>query len=389
MVEHGNRKSGKAHRHALRRLQVHRAVADFSAFKAETVQYRLELRANPNARLIRAFGLENSFTTTDPYVHTEFVRKAKKAIQTAGTEEWIMLGDDTKKLIHRCLSHFENERPYIPLAHLIRVVSFGLISSKLFSIDPSKMDIDDATTATEAINRLWAQSKERDAVPSLYDIELLYNALRRVLPIPGPFSGTENPLNLIMPAYETLWRVVLLTFVSVTDINIDPITRHRLQQALDCVPKCLQQNNEAEKNALAIAKEGLRLYPPTKRIYRAQTNTCDEERADVEACHRSPEIWGPDALEFKPMRFYGQAELTLDQRSSYFPFGVGSHMCPAAAGFGERIITLLVVELARISLARGIAGIHLGNARAHEGQTGLLPTGRCDMESWTLELDQH
>ncbi|KAI1419363.1 hypothetical protein F5Y12DRAFT_789120 [Xylaria sp. FL1777] len=371
----------------------HRRIADFSFWNAPTLDDRLKIRAKPNGRLITAFHLNNSFTTTDVHVHQEFLRKAKRAIRLVHTDDWINLGKVTRTSLDFCLKYFKDVQPYMPLASLVRLVSFSVVLHVLFKLDPSEIDLDEARKATEAINRLWIQSKSRKSNPSLYDQKVLQNALEILLPKEFPCDDRTHPLNLIMPAYETLWRVVLLTFTSVASLNVNRRTAEELQDAVENVPQCFCQKNNTEMRALAIAKEGLRLYPPTKRIYRADGDRYSIA-ANVEAWQHNATIW-PNAISFDPTRFhnweYGGTvniprEITL-RRLSYFPFGVGRHTCPAAAGFGDRIITLLVVELTRRFGTRQTGlKIHFDNI-VHGVFVDLLPTGRSDMENWVLELE--
>ncbi|KAI3324676.1 cytochrome P450 [Xylariaceae sp. AK1471] len=396
------------HRRAEHRVKKYRRIADFTALNAGALEERLKLRAKPNARLVLAFNLDNSFTTVDKHVHQEFLKRANNAIRLVRTQDWIELGKVTETILNLCMEYFRRELPYVPLAPLVRVVSFSLVLHVLFDVEPSEIDLSEARIATDAINRLWTQSKDQNSIPSLYDKTLLNNALSKLLPQQFPCDRASHPLNLIMPAYETLWRVVLQTFVSVASRNRDPNTWEALQEAVENVPQCFcQKGNDVEARVLSIAKEGLRLYPPTKRVYRA-TSIEDGDSgiiaADVEACHRDCEVWGPDALEFKPARFHnwsredttksqGQSnrfKLQTEnfQKFNYFPFSVGTHACPAAAGFGERIITLLVIELTRHFWTRqkGLK-IHFGNVEVQEQHSAPLPSGRDDMENWVLEVE--
>lgn len=116
------------------------------------------------------------------------------------------------------------------------------------------IDLEEATKATKAINELWIQSKGQGVAPSLYEKKLLSNTLKKLLPNQPVEDDHFHPLDLIMPAYETLWRVVLLTFVSIASQNVDPVITDELQEAVRNVPECYCQKNDAEMRALAIAK---------------------------------------------------------------------------------------------------------------------------------------
>ena len=134
-----------------------------------------------------------------------------------------------------------------------------------------------------------------------------------------------------------------------------------------------------------IARELLRLYPSTKRVYRVSDSSPNltapvSVAADVEAIHRSPSIWGASAGVFDPSRwlpspFSSRAssaahttahdhlsndaddgkgvdtekekgkEKEKERRDAYMPFGVYPFLCPAGKDFGRRIIALLVASL--------------------------------------------
>ena len=55
-----------------------------------------------------------------------------------------------------------------------------------------------------------------------------------------------------------------------------------------------------------IVKEALRLYPPTKSVYREfwmeTKRTTDVVIADIEKCHGFPSLWGINADKFDPSR---------------------------------------------------------------------------------------
>lgn len=70
------------------------------------------------------------------------------------------------------------------------------------------------------------------------------------------------------------------------------------------------------------------------------------------------------------------------------PFGVGKNACPAANGFGRRIIaTLVVVLLARLGSSESGARVWFGDGRLDGDAKTPLPTGRDDMEGWVVSLD--
>ncbi|KAI0599060.1 hypothetical protein F4775DRAFT_138160 [Biscogniauxia sp. FL1348] len=378
-------------------LDMNRSIADFSAFGQPTLSARLELRALPNARLVMAFGIVNSFTTTNRKIHTDFLKRANRVIRKMDDERWAELPQLAESVLDSTIAYLKTDQPHVPLAVLVRVSNFVLVLSVLFDIDPRAVDLRDAQTAAESINRLWLQSKSTQVAaepePEPEDRTLLCGALERLLPDQFPCEAPEHhPVNLIIPAFETLWRVVLLTFVAATSAaGVDAETTAQLADAAADIHSCFHSTGERKAMALSFAKEGLRLYPPTKRIKRGfvdnTSNTVGVMEADVEKCHRDGAIWGADVLRFRPSRFH-PAALTRHMRRAYMPFGVGKHQCPAASGFGERIVAvLLLVLVRRFGVKAGAQRVRLDEKACEEQGSGrLLPSCRHEMEAWTIQV---
>ena len=98
--------------------------------------------------------------------------------------------------------------------------------------------------------------------------------------------------------------------------------------------------------------EALRLYPPVKRLHR---QSCGSSYSiDLQASHHSLEVWGLDALEFKPERMRW---LTKEQQTAFIPFSTGPIACPARQAFAPLLgmcscqILNRVLRLLRQSLA--------------------------------------
>ncbi|KAI1638404.1 hypothetical protein F4809DRAFT_639703 [Biscogniauxia mediterranea] len=375
-------------------LDVSRSIADFSVFGQPTLSARLERRALPNARLFIAFGIVNSFTTTNRKIHTDFLKKANRAIRKMDDKRWAELPRLAESILDATISHLRTDQlPRVPLAALVRVSSFVAVLNVLFDVDPRAVDLRDAQAAAESINRLWLQSKTTPPAPAPEDRARLHAALERLLPDRFPCAAPEHhPLNLIIPAFETLWRVVLLTFVAATGAAVDAQTTAQLADAAADVHGCFRSTSgERSEMALSFAKEGLRLYPPTKRIKRGHivdtSDTVTVIEADVEKCHRDGEIWGPDVLQFRPGRFHPSA-FTQRMRRAYMPFSVGKHQCPAASGFGERIVAVLLLILVRkFGVKAGAELVRLDEKACSEQDSGhLLPSCRHEMEAWTIQV---
>lgn len=87
-----------------------------------------------------------------------------------------------------------------------------------------------------------------------------------------------------------------------------------------------------------ILYEVLRLYPPVIMINRRTCKTAQLGNVTyppgvllalpVLFIHHDPEIWGPDATEFKPTRFAkGISKATKSGQVAFFPFGWGPRIC--------------------------------------------------------------
>lgn len=79
-----------------------------------------------------------------------------------------------------------------------------------------------------------------------------------------------------------------------------------------------------------IVFESLRLYPPTKRIYRQNCENGELFAVDVEYLQRSKDIWGIHGNDFKPDRWWILEREDAAYKEAWMPFGKGSFQCPAS-----------------------------------------------------------
>lgn len=261
----------------------------------------------------------------------------------------------------------EKNRGYggIRLTSLVQVLSLKVVRLVMFGRgeeDPAE-DINLLALA-RCINQVWIDSKRQldDLPPFESNLELRSS-------LDATFGAHEhphdNPLNLILPSFETMWHVVLRTFIEVrfkTGWN-----QPQWNEALIAFVKCpTRQEFEGQVTSTGasmtesyggggartcskhIIDESLRLYAPTRRVYRAYVPRSDPSEpyqiiaADLEACHLNPSIWGPDAQLFRPTRFLNLTDL---QRKALMPFGHSPFECPAKPKFGPQMIGILVGAL--------------------------------------------
>ncbi|KAK3304181.1 uncharacterized protein B0T15DRAFT_400694 [Chaetomium strumarium] len=395
-----------------------RNIASFGYAGETTPQQRLRLRARENRRLRAAFGITNSLTTESLHEHKAFLTTATRLVNNK-SRNWETLYGVAERFLQAELrtattaSADKNGQRSLRLAESVRCMVLAVVLFDNFGIDPATIPRDALVTITEEINTQWLRSKcAPDVVLRSGLLNATIDSLHLTSPSPPPFHPPpEHPtatevLSLLMPQYETLWRVVLLTFA--TAYHHQPGARQDAEQRTAAVPSCLGGGGDRtrEKEALKLAKEGLRLYPSNKHLYRSPAllaprsllprllprfnNHRPPLAADISALHRHPGIWGNDhnndsdddaAHLFRPSRF-DDDKLTPAQREAYIPFSVGKHKCPAgaASGFGERMVTLLVVALGR-RLGPSVGRVQFGGRKEKEKGKGL-PTGRDEMEGW-------
>jgi hypothetical protein len=324
----------------------------------------LEERAAPNQRLVRVFGVDNAFTTTDKDYHKKFVTDARLKLPTSGNE-WKIITDTVLKDIRQYLDQSENRPGPTNLVNLVQITVFRAVMLKFFP-EVLALSDKDIRSITSQINSLWIASKNETYLQSntlIADrIELFLN-LRRIFGEQHneDFDDKKSPLNILLPAYETLWRIVLRLFLEVrfrsteTEylqyIHLFKAFLTQPDRLFDFYPPlqpcanswdAVETAYNAQHHRVSmkdIVNEGLRLYPPTRRIYR---QVGDEKIAvDVEALHRDPTSWGDDALEFRPSRFPG----IKPRATSYLPFGSGNFECPAKSSFAPIFIGVIVAAL--------------------------------------------
>ncbi|PHH62306.1 hypothetical protein CDD82_2021 [Ophiocordyceps australis] len=360
-----------------KRIKRNRSIVDFGYFNASSLSDRLRLRAGPNARLITAFGIHNSLTTTNESEHKQFLKLAVRAIKSARQDVWHQLDRCALSLLTSELAAADQGK--INLERTARIMCFEAVLQLFFSDKYVGFNADAADGATSIINMLWLESKKEPDEASLLfqkrQLDTLHLFLDQLVP-----GHDKDALALIIPAYETLWRVVLLAYVHVAFRHIDDETSSLLARITQKMNKNGHQPLPLDTDADRFAREALRLYPPTKRIYRA--SRFRQAAADVESLHHDEEIWGSDALQFRPSRF---SRLSKHQTEAYMPFGAGPNICPAASGFGRKIIVVLVMALLnRLGTKESGAKISYGDDNYLKDETVPLPTGRDKMGAWSV-----
>ncbi|CAG8749842.1 236_t:CDS:1, partial [Racocetra fulgida] len=160
----------------------------------------------------------------------------------------------------------------------------------------------------------------------------------------------KTPLNIVLPAYETMWRVLLYAIleIKVREILLSKNNLKRkndkyfknLNNSIDTFLKNPSHSTLRTNQLDLIVKETLRLYPATRHLYRTQNEK--KYGIDIEAIQRDTTVWGDDALCFKPERFENP---NASSSPSYIPFSVGKMKCIAANKFAPTVAAILIAAV--------------------------------------------
>ncbi|KAL4755635.1 uncharacterized protein BDW70DRAFT_168545 [Aspergillus foveolatus] len=307
-----------------------RAVIEASQFpdsrKNQLTQY--EARAWPNQTLQRAFGIQNAFTTGNVTDAKKFVSKTHRLIR-ASAVDWhglsktlsSMVQDMNWALADNDMSVSGGIQVKVTLAPMVRALALRASLSVFFEMrEGATIENRHLVDLGTIIHRTWMDMKC------------------------GSEKVMEQTLNLILPSFETLWRIVLRLFIVLHN------RRDYKQVFLEFIqkPTPTQFKLELGKEQISaefLVKEALRLYPPTRRIRRAWLFAGSKSNriiaADVEASQLDTKVWGADALQFNPAR-WRQTSTSIVENRNLLAFGSRPFLCPASHGFGPMVIGLLV-----------------------------------------------
>ena len=193
-------------RQAAARIQKCRQIVDFTYFGDRTTLHdRLYLRAQPNQRLLDAFGIRSSFTQADEPGHHGFLRIQRRLLNGVVVSDWTKQYLDARTILgHDVKAAIRSQQP-LRLAPCVRKLCWRVVSALLFKMDAMSIPERDVALITEEINLQWQRSKCESRVRQS---EALNLALERVFGSCRADLAPTQGLALIMPAYETLWRQV-------------------------------------------------------------------------------------------------------------------------------------------------------------------------------------
>lgn len=346
---------------------------------------REKSRAIPNRRLIDAFGVDNAFTTTTWKHRSDFVKFAEGKISGMGDGEWKRIADMTLELVRKKTRRLEHTDGAIPLVPFVQSITLSMSLYVWFGLEPLSLKEKTVADIASLINELWITSKVYypKSFMARKKVEL-QKALRKI-DSTFVFTPERTPLNLILPAYETMWRVVLRCFLEVVFRNDDEAAlewRDVLQAYLGCPTSSRFGESATSPGSISashVVHEALRLYPPASRVYRTYElgGKRKDFAADIEECHRNDAFWGADGQCFRPSRWTTISEEALTESGAFMSFGAGRFVCPAKKTFGPRMIGVLVASLAaEISTGRWTVGDNEVTRAGFRFPDGPLESGR-------------
>ncbi|KAF2302833.1 hypothetical protein GH714_008598 [Hevea brasiliensis] len=216
-------------------------------------------------------------------------------------------------------------------------ILFGITSFGFFANKNHKMK---KSLETEIDSLIWETVKERekqclDKRNTDKDLmqQLLEEALNNSNSSNSNFSPKrfiiDNCKNIYFAGHEATstaatWCMMLLALY--------PDWQSRIRE--EVTQFC---NDGLDANSLSNLKTALRLYPPGAFVSREALEQVQIGKITVPkgvciwtlipTLHRDPNLWGPDANEFRPERFADGVSKACKFAQAYIPFGVGTRLC--------------------------------------------------------------
>lgn len=333
----------------------------------DNISKQLRARASPNERLLRAFNITGStFTSPCVDIHQGFKRDSLRKLRIINFKHnGERIRDDVDKVIQAYLFQNSNLLEYDAF---IQSVTFVAVLIIFFDHSATSIpELSDVKFVTQSINILWVASKKIGFEGDPNRLDKVNNVLKKLIPTStsDPFRGA--PLELILPAYETLWRVVAHAFPYVWDN--EGLTQSFKRLYADPAFEQFNSPNGRGISAHNVVQEVLRLHPPTKRIKRVRAAPPSLRQGilstlgikgkkrnvifslDIESLQQSA-VWDPLPHEFCPER---HRTLSAQQRLAYMPFGAGTLKCIAYsdAPYFTGIILACLAKTDEISIVKG------------------------------------
>ncbi|KZW03082.1 hypothetical protein EXIGLDRAFT_636708, partial [Exidia glandulosa HHB12029] len=248
----------------------------------------------------------------------------------------------------------------------VQAVTLACIFRTLFDapVKPDALKLHDLVRVGRGITTLWNHSKT-SLEPHPDELLEVNHHLRRWLRPDGDgtpglsrddehwtLRADENPLEFLVPAFETLWRVVAISYAhalpradwSQPFLALASTTNIRLASFKTTTQTPSAPNLSVE----SYINEVLRVYPPTRRIARLDPNSgLDIIKASVELAQRDTAIWGRTANTFDPARPIVSGKLLA--------FGAKPLKCPGASWAPQAagVIVAALLATQHVDVQRG------------------------------------
>lgn len=317
---------------------------------------RWESRAIPNQRLKDAFDILNCFVTADKRVCDEFRADAKKHV-AIGEAKWAQIRDEVQMDLESLMKAQDSSStvPLIPMIQTLCLKTVVRVFQDFIGVTNIAFGDELFSEIADEVNKQWIRSKNiKDIDEWKWSKDSPLHKLMRAL-TGGQVTPETTPLKVILPGYETLWRVVLRCFFEIEyrghenrnkwrDILTQFVNSPSMATLTTPIP-----SSSSELSADIIAKEALRLYPPSRRIYRRFQDKAGKQidaAADIEALHRQDEVWGAEREKFIPARWKDLK--ARDVQKHFLAFGQAPFACVAKGShggnmpFGFAMICLMV-----------------------------------------------
>ena len=336
-------------------------------------------RAGPNTRLVHAFGLENTFVSADSVLRKRFITSAREILRQH-TRQFAAFPDVARGVVEESARRLHSSRkPSMSFASFVGAVTLRIVVGSMLGGHIPEDSDEDTVFVVEAINELWLLSKNAARPPPAAGLLDTVNAhLHRWMP--GKY---ERPLDFVIPAHETMWRVIAATVARAIH---DSGARAAFSAYLDSPTQDqfvrFKKNSSPQQPSVeAFLCEVLRLHPPSRSISRTAPSRlgvfqylwaapATTHVANIEALHQDKETWGSDAAVFDPMRFH-ESRLSYEQKYGYIPFSYGPLRCIA---FKEAPRFAAIVAAAVLEIVSGpdakyrlVCGEKIGRREGWEG----------------------
>jgi hypothetical protein len=305
----------------------YRRITDILIAKKFLQDSRLEARAKANEPLRDSFDIMNPFISSDKDFHDEYVKCVRIKLSQLDWRDIISHAQDTAAAIPNMITSVKDIRREVRC--VVMAIAFNIVGVSSFHYG-------DLNRVGTLISSLWLGAKNPmiDTAPlraELYSIlgqfkvEDFINDLAELSNV----SVKRATLSILIPAYETMYRVVLPLIFHGRNTTFDIFLKPDSSMAT------LNSRTEFGYSYISLIRETLRLYPVVKRMKR---QTAEENVAiDLEAIHRSDEWLDP--LEFRPERWMSQVP------GGFLPFGAGQGRCIANEYIVGRIVCIVLAVI--------------------------------------------